>query len=143
MTDEADLRVRHLDTLQNIISRLSQNSFTVRGWSITLVTAALAVLATQEVGGPVVLFALLPSWIFWGLDASYVRTERLFRALYDAAVHRLNNAAAIPDIKPFDTDIAPFRGMTASWLRTLASPSVAAVPLILTVAVVGYALIKR
>ena len=82
MTGENELRARHLEMLQQIIARMSQNSFTIRGWSITLVTAAFALLATQDLDRRVVLFALIPTWIFWGLDASYFRTERLFRALY-------------------------------------------------------------
>ncbi|MDT5023983.1 MAG: hypothetical protein QOE61_409 [Micromonosporaceae bacterium] len=142
MTDETDLRARHLDTLQLIISRLSQNSFTVRGWSITLVTAAFALLATQRLNSTLVLFTLVPTWIFWGLDASYMRTERLFRALYTAATNRLNHPDAQPDIKPYDTDTTPFKHTTTSWLRLLLRPSVAAIPAILTIMIITYAWIN-
>ena len=141
MTGENELRARHLEMLQQIIARMSQNSFTIRGWSITLVTAAFALLATQNLDRRVVLFALIPAWIFWGLDASYFRTERLFRALYAAAARRLNDPDAQPDVRPFDTDTSPFRATTATWARLLLSPSVAAVPALLTTATIVYAAI--
>jgi hypothetical protein len=143
LTDDAetDLRARHLEALQKLISRLSQNSFTVRGWSLTLVTAAFALVASQALDRRIVLFALLPTVIFWGLDASYLRTERLFRALYDAAVRRLNDPTA-PDIAPFDMDTAPFKKAAASWTRLLFSLSVIVVPAIMAGVIVGYAVIR-
>jgi hypothetical protein len=139
LTGDGELRARHLEMLQQIIARMSQNSFTIRGWSITLVTAAFALLATQDLDRRVVLFALIPTWIFWGLDASYFRTERLFRALYAAAVRRLTDPDAQPDVRPFDTDTSPFKKTTATWVRLLLSPSVAAIPGLLTMATIAYA----
>jgi hypothetical protein len=142
VSDEHDMRARHLEMLQHIIARMSQNSFTVRGWSITLVTAAFALLATQDFDRRVVLFALVPIWIFWGLDASYLHTERLFRALYAAAVHRLNDPDAEPDVRPFDTDTTPFKAATASWARLLFRPSVGSIPAILSLATIIYAIVQ-
>ena len=43
----ADDKVAHLGMLQSVISRLSTNSFLVKGWSITLVSALFALAAAD------------------------------------------------------------------------------------------------
>src|SRR5215831_11819226 len=76
--------IKHLQLIQAVITRLAQNSFAYKGWAITLVAAIFA-LAVKEVRSPYLLIvALLPTIAFWGLDAYYLRQERLFRALYNA-----------------------------------------------------------
>lgn len=73
---------KHLDFVSSAIARMAQNSFTVRGWCITLVSALLAFSAQSE-NALVALSALLPVAMFWVLDAYYVQQERGFRMLFD------------------------------------------------------------
>ncbi|TCC00526.1 hypothetical protein E0H26_02245 [Micromonospora zingiberis] len=137
MSDDTDLRVRHLDTLQATIGRLSQHSFTIRGWTVTVVSAVFALLTTQSgASSHVTLLALLPTAIFWGLDAYYLHQERLYRRLYAAAANRLTDPAS-PDVIPFDMNTTPFRATTPSWVRTLVTPTVAAIPVVLTFAILA------
>jgi hypothetical protein len=135
MPDQDDLRVRHLDTIQATISRLGQNSFTIRGWSVTLVSAVFALLTTQTHTPQLLLLALVPTATFWGLDAYYLRQERLYRRLYTAAANHLNNPHTTPDITPFDMDTTQFRPTTPTWPQTLLTPTVAAIPGVLTLAI--------
>lgn len=79
-------RVKHLELIQSIITRLNGNSFQIKGIAITIVAALLAVYASN---GKVdfILIPILPSVIFWYLDAYYLQQERKFRGLYnDVAV---------------------------------------------------------
>lgn len=62
---------------------MAQNSFTVRGWCITLVTALVA-FATQSQSAVIALSGLIPVALFWALDAYYLRQERGFRVIFDA-----------------------------------------------------------
>ncbi|GFJ94387.1 hypothetical protein [Phytohabitans rumicis] len=89
MTSDEELRLRHLDHIQGIITRLAQNSFTVRGWSVSLVSVVLAVLSTQDSSAGLAPIALVPALVFWGLDAYYLRGERLYRQLYRAVANRI------------------------------------------------------
>jgi hypothetical protein len=73
---------KHLEFIQNTITRMAQNSFVIKGWSITLIVAIL-VVTYQLPEFKYALLALLPTFVFWGLDAYYLRQERLFRKLYD------------------------------------------------------------
>ena len=72
----------HLEMIQNIINRLSRNSFLLKGWSVILVSSFFALAAVNS-KVYFVLLAYFPLVIFWILDAYFLWQERLFRALYD------------------------------------------------------------
>jgi hypothetical protein len=76
----SDLELKRLDILQNIIERMAQNSFTIKGWAVTVVAALLA-FNGKDADRWFVLYALYPAIAFWGLDAYYLMQERLFRDL--------------------------------------------------------------
>ena len=75
-------KIEHLKMVQNTISRMSANSFNLKGWSITLITGLVALHKNSLAIISPLLF-LLPLLVFWGLDAYYLYQERLFRRLYD------------------------------------------------------------
>jgi len=77
-----DLR-HHLKMIQDVVSRMAQNSFLLKGWTITLIAALFALAAAQQ-DRTVVALGLVPTFGFWVLDAFYLRQERLFRLLYDS-----------------------------------------------------------
>ncbi|MDZ4063504.1 MAG: hypothetical protein U1E22_02445 [Coriobacteriia bacterium] len=72
----------HLEMIQGVINRLSQNSFLLKGWTVVLVSALFA-LAAKETLVVFAYLAYLPGVAFWCLDAYYLWQERRFRALYD------------------------------------------------------------
>ncbi|MDP1715701.1 MAG: hypothetical protein Q8L41_13240 [Anaerolineales bacterium] len=75
-------KIKHLEMIQNVIERMGNNSFLIKGWSITLVSA-IFVVAIQGEQKIFALWTLFPALIFWLLDGFYLRKERLLRALYD------------------------------------------------------------
>lgn len=76
---------KHYELLQGVITRLAGNSFSIKGWAVALV-AVLGGFAAKD-SDPRYIFGLwLPALCFWGLDAYYLRRERLFRALYNDAI---------------------------------------------------------
>lgn len=79
-TDEA--WIKHLEFIQNTITRMATNSFWMKGWAVTLVAATFALNITTP-SSFLILIALIPTVAFWGLDAYFLRLERMFRRLYD------------------------------------------------------------
>lgn len=77
-----DQRIKHLELIQAVIGRLGSNSFYVKGWALTVVGAFLGFAVNLEKPA-VALVALLPSVLFWALDAYFLRSERIFRCLYE------------------------------------------------------------
>ncbi|WP_431935676.1 hypothetical protein [Micromonospora sp. RP3T] len=142
MSDE-ELRVKHLADIQVTISRLAQNSFTIRGWSVTLVSVIFAVLSSKPTFTAVAWLPLLPALVFWWLDAYYLRLERLYRRHYAQVATRLAGGppAEGPDLPPFDMDVMRHRSAVPNLLRTMLAPSVVTIPVILTVVVAAYRLI--
>lgn len=73
---------KHLDYIQNTITRMASNSFYIKGWTITLVSGIL-VLASKTSGWWYYLFPSCPILFFWALDSYYLYLERKFKDLYD------------------------------------------------------------
>ena len=111
--------VEHLKLIQGVINRMAQVSFILKGWAVTVVIAGLGFAANASnfwLG----LLALFPSVVFWGLDAYYLRQERLFRCLY-GKVRLDSNGAVIPS---FSMDTTPCRSEVGSWCKTLWRPAI-------------------
>ena len=77
-----DTKIAHLQMVQAVITRMASNSFLIKGWSITLI-AALFALAAANTNALFIYLAYFPTFMFWALDAYFLRQERLFRKLYD------------------------------------------------------------
>lgn len=69
--------------LQSIIARMGNNSFIVKGWTLTLTVASFWV---EELLSVQVLVAIIPVFAFWCLDSYFLRTETLFRMRYETLV---------------------------------------------------------
>lgn len=80
--DTDEKRIKYLEMIQNIINRMANNSFLLKGWSVVLVSA-LFVLAAKDANISFVCLAYFPALAFWVLDGYFLCQERLFRALYD------------------------------------------------------------
>ena len=75
-------KIKHLEFIQSTITRMNQNSFQIKGWMITLVSALLALYASSE-KVVYILIAIVPAIVFWLLDAYYLQQERRFRGVYN------------------------------------------------------------
>lgn len=76
------INIEHLKMIEGVIDRLGHNSFTLKGWSITITTALFAFAGIREN----VLFlyiVLIPIIFFWLLDSYYLWLEKKYRGFYD------------------------------------------------------------
>lgn len=76
-------KLKHLEFIQNTTSRMAGNLFFLRGWTITLITALLALLIKEPGQIYAIYFLIVLILVFWILDGYFLSQERLFRALYD------------------------------------------------------------
>ncbi len=119
MAGESDDLPKHLEFIQGVIERHARTAFVLKGWSVTLV-AAVFLLAVRGATPILAMTAgLLPAITFWGLDAYYLRQERLYRALYD----HVRKAAPNPNDR-FGLDARSYSNRVAPWAKTIFSPSV-------------------
>ena len=91
-------RIKHLELIQDAIARMGSNSFQMKSWMLVVATALLGTFAITNNKG-LILLAILPTVIFWGLDAYYLQQERKFEGLY-------NDVAGISEnpkpVRPFE-----------------------------------------
>jgi hypothetical protein len=107
---------KHLEFIQSVVARMANHSFLLKGWTVTL-TAAIFGLAAKGTNPAFVLIAFFPALAFWGLDAYYLRRERLFRRLYDAL--RLSRTDGADAVEPFSMDTSRFEGDVPGVWRTM------------------------
>lgn len=110
-------KLAYLQMIQTVITRMASNSFLIKGWSVTLVAAlfALAAVGTNEL---FVYLAYFPAFMFWALDAYFLRQERLFRELWDHVREVDRNVDFSMDTERFTDEVDSTWGV--AWSRTLA-----------------------
>lgn len=119
----AEDKRKHLEFIQNVIGRMNSNSFLVKGWSVTLVSALFA-LAAKDSNMNYVLISYIAIPIFWILDGFFISQDRQYRDLYkdvclkneneidfsmDAAKYNINSNTWIVSI--FSKTLIPFYGI--------------------------------
>jgi hypothetical protein len=129
-------QIKHLDYIQAVITRMNANSFQLKGWTVTLVSALLALSASAK-NQYFVLVAILPTLIFWALDAYYLQQERKFRGVYND----VTGLTKQNKIELFAMPIQLYKGDSYSYWNVFGSKTIAALylPLILILVVI-YAL---
>lgn len=75
-------RIRYLEAIQRVIDRLSNISFILKGWAVSLVAGLMALAASGSNQG-YVLIAYIPIAVFWFLDAYFLMMERQYRELFN------------------------------------------------------------
>jgi hypothetical protein len=76
-----EAKLKHLEFIQNVITRMNANSFLLKGWAVTLVSALFA-LAAKDANHHYVYPACIAIPMFWILDAFFLSQERQYRGLY-------------------------------------------------------------
>ncbi len=75
-------KIKHLELIQNIISRMGGNLFTLRGWMITLIVG-LSALFLEFGRNKLQVILILVIFVFWIHDGYFLALERRYRDLYE------------------------------------------------------------
>ncbi|MHC1773844.1 MAG: hypothetical protein AB9834_00385 [Lentimicrobium sp.] len=102
-------KLKHLEFIQNVITRMNSNSFLIKGWTITLVSALFA-LAANDSNMNFVLVSYIVIPIFWILDGFFIAIERRYRDLYDEV------SEISEDNINFKMDASKFKSGNNTWL---------------------------
>lgn len=95
------VRLKHLDYVQSVVSRMAHASTQAKSWLLPVVTATFGYALTQR-SGTVALLGIAAILLFGYMDASYLRQERAYRRLYNAVV----SGEKVPELSldPHDID---------------------------------------
>ena len=139
MDKHNDISIAHMSMIQGVVTRLETNSFTLKALAMTLAVAVLAFFGSVKNSNWVYpLAGCFPVFIFWIMDASYLRMGGLFRRLYDSV--RLGNID-----EPFSMNIKPYMNEEQSVIRIAFSWSVCwfYLSIIITFAIVSINFFKQ
>ncbi len=128
-------KIKHLEFIQGVVNRMAANSFLIKGWCITLVSALFA-LAAKDTNVKFIIIASIPVSAFWILDGYYLKQERLFRGLYNQI--RVKDENSID----FSMDTKTFEGGRNTWINSIFSKTlyIFYIPLITVMLIVRYLL---
>ncbi len=93
----------HLKMIEDIITRMASNSFQLKSWTVSLISAIL-IFADFNNEISFIWIAYIPIFVFWALDAFYLQLERKYRGLYNSVQKDLIN----------DTNNVPYFDMNTS-----------------------------
>lgn len=107
-------KLKHLEFIQNVITRMNANSFVIKGWTITLVSALFA-LSAGGANNRYVMISYIVIPVFWMLDGFYISQERKFRKLYSHV------AGLEEQLIDFKMDTSPHNTPGNSWVSGIFS----------------------
>jgi len=110
------LLIDEIKIIQDVIKRMADNSFKIKGWTVTLIVITLIFRGQTKYNH---LLAFLPLVSFWILDTYYLRIERIYRKLYAWVIeNRPQSNEYLFDLNPkrFENDVD-------SYLKTMFSIS--------------------
>lgn len=125
MEDKTERLIGHLAMIQAVIARMASNSFALKTLTVTLCAGVVALVGS--ISKPNILYvlaAVAPVLVFSWMDASYLRLERLYRALYD-------DVRKGGELEPFDMRVSKYEAGVPSTLALMMSWSVSALYLTL------------
>ena len=74
---------KHLEFIETVVARMAQNTFYIKGWSITVVGAFLTFYDKNKTPHFVGYFFVVILGTFWISSGYFLNQERLYRKLYD------------------------------------------------------------
>lgn len=118
--DNASLH-KEIDLIQACISRMASNSFLLKGWAISIIAVVLT-LADKSVEPAIMsLLVLIPLMSFWYLDAFFLRTEMMYRMMYEwvLASRMAGDQSKLYDLNPrrFEKEVDSL--LSVMWSITL------------------------
>ena len=108
MENMQEILHKEIDLIQDCIKRMANNSFLLKGWTVSLVVIVLAIGKDHEFKKVFPILMLLIA-CFWYLDAFFLRTEKMYRKMYEWVIkNRKNTEEYLYHLDPhrFSNDVA-------------------------------------
>ena len=93
---------KEIDLIQSCINRMSQNSFSCKGWNLTLIAGVFALVPENINKWYICIIILCIDLCFWWLDSFFVLQEKKYRDKYQwVIVKRIEkNTDYLYDLNP-------------------------------------------
>lgn len=140
---EREIIHKEIDLIQSCINRMAHNSFLLKGWTISIIAVILALADKASSPGLLALILLIPILGFWYLDAFFLRTERMYRKMYEWVLEKrkADDESFLYDLNPrrFEDQVeSTGKIMWSKTLRTFYG-----IPFAITLAVVAVRIVQE
>lgn len=99
--DRQTILHKEIDLIQECIKRMANNSFLIKGWTVSLIAVVLALAKDKIDLMYICLILLIPVIGFWYLDTFFLRTEKMYRKMYEWVIkNRLQSDERMYELDP-------------------------------------------
>lgn len=112
--DFKESELKHIEMIESVIVRMGQNSFAIKGWTMTLIVAICGLSAVGSEKN-FAIFAIIPIIVFWFLDSFYLQRERKYRELYNRAIQH--------EVPTLSLDVSSIHGDKTRYCKCILSPT--------------------
>lgn len=119
--DKEDFRA-YLTMIQSVISRMANNSFLVKGWSITIISAILTLATARGLNHRIYIVAAVVTTAFCFLNCIYLKTERLYRNLHKKVQNE--GLQELKQVKFFNLDTSACKDKNTRLIKVVLSNSI-------------------
>lgn len=97
-----DKLLKEIDLIQDCIKRMANNSFVIKGWTISLVSIVIAIGFDKDANlFHLGMILLIPILSFWYLDSFFLQTEKKYRKMYQWVIkYRSTTDDYLYDLNP-------------------------------------------
>lgn len=96
-----EILLKEIDLIEDCIKRMASNSFLLKGWAVTVISALIGLTAKTNNWKFGCVIAILVCLCFWYLDATYLKLERLYKRKYNWVIKNR------PDNKEYAFNLNP------------------------------------
>lgn len=119
--EKPEILHKEIDLIQSCINRMANNSFLIKGWTVSLIAVVLALTKDKVDFLYISIVLLIPVLGFWYLDTFFLRTEKMYRKMYEWVItNRLTSDERLYDLNPqrYKSDVdSSFKVMFSVTLR--------------------------
>lgn len=105
-SERIEILYKEIELIQSCITRMSQNSFLIKGWLITLIAVVLALLPEKFDVKILCSVGYIGVICFWILDAFFLKIEKLYRMKYEWVIkNRIHSDEFLFDLNPYNSNM--------------------------------------
>jgi len=109
MAEQSDNEIlyKEIDLIQSCINRMAKNSFSCKGWNLTLIAGAFALVPENISKWYICIVILCIDLCFWLIDSFFLLQEQLYRDKYEWIINKRlqGNKDYLYDLNPYNKNM--------------------------------------